>query len=83
MVTRISFTILQYFFMEICTEEDKIDILINNAGVICHPHEKTSDGNESHFQVNYLGMFVAEYKLDISQLLSYLIMYINNNTFLL
>lgn len=36
-------------------EEERIDILINNAGVICHPHEKTIDGNEYHFQVNYLG----------------------------
>ena len=38
------------------SEEDKIDILINNAGVICHPQESTSDGNEYHFQVNYLGI---------------------------
>ena len=37
------------------SEEEKIDVLINNAGVICHPHETTVDGNEYHFQVNYLG----------------------------
>ena len=50
------------------SEEEKIDILINNAGVICHPHEKTIDGNEYHFQVNYLGNqinFTINYKWNV------------------
>lgn len=36
--------------------QPKLDILINNAGVMCHPLERTTDGFELHFQVNYLGM---------------------------
>jgi len=37
------------------SEETKLDVLINNAGVMCHPEERTADGIELHFQVNYLG----------------------------
>lgn len=37
------------------SEETKLDVLINNAGVMCHPEERTADGVELHFQVNYLG----------------------------
>ena len=33
-----------------------IDVLINNAGVMCHPRAKTVDGFEIHLQTNYLGM---------------------------
>ena len=40
-------------------EEEKIDILINNAGVICHPQQKTVDGNEWNLQVNYLGRYIS------------------------
>ena len=38
--------------------ESAIHILINNAGVFLHPFEKTEDGFETHFQVNYLGHFL-------------------------
>lgn len=31
-----------------------LDILINNAGVMFCPFSKTEDGNELHFQTNYL-----------------------------
>ncbi|XP_022915006.2 retinol dehydrogenase 13-like [Onthophagus taurus] len=37
---------------------DKIDILINNAGVMCCPYEKTEDGNEMQLQTNHLGHFL-------------------------
>lgn len=37
------------------SEEKKLDVLINNAGVMCHPEQRTADGLELHFQVNYLG----------------------------
>ena len=32
-------------------------MLINNAGVISHPQEKTEDGFEINFQSNYLGKY--------------------------
>ncbi|CAH1263505.1 RDH13 [Branchiostoma lanceolatum] len=38
--------------------EAKVDVLINNAGVMRCPHWKTADGNEWQFQVNYLSHFL-------------------------
>lgn len=35
----------------------KIDILINNAGIMAPPYHITEDGYESQFAVNYLGHF--------------------------
>ncbi|VDM85454.1 unnamed protein product [Strongylus vulgaris] len=41
---------------EILKDEDKIDILINNAGVMFYPrYEKTVDGHELTWQSNHLG----------------------------
>ncbi|XP_033217572.1 retinol dehydrogenase 13-like isoform X2 [Belonocnema kinseyi] len=37
---------------------DRIDILINNAGIAFHPFEKTEEGFEMHFATNYLGHFL-------------------------
>lgn len=33
----------------------KIDVLINNAGIMFHPYEITGEGFETHFATNYLG----------------------------
>lgn len=44
-----------------CAEQlqagEKIDVLINNAGIMVPPYELTNDGFESQFGVNHLGPF--------------------------
>ncbi|KIW70761.1 hypothetical protein PV04_03002 [Phialophora macrospora] len=42
---------------------DKIDVLINNAGIMCAPWSKTALGVESHFATNHLGHFVLTQRL--------------------
>lgn len=37
------------------TEEDKLDVLYCNAGVMTCPRTQTVDDIEYHFGVNYLG----------------------------
>ena len=36
-------------------EEERLDVLVNNAGVMYQPKSKTADGVELHFATNYLG----------------------------
>lgn len=43
---------------EVCGYEEKIDVLINNAGIMAAPYGKTIDGFESQFGVNHLGPFL-------------------------
>ena len=38
--------------------DDKIDILINNAGIMCIEETITVDGNEKQMQVNHIGHFL-------------------------
>jgi NAD(P)-dependent dehydrogenase (short-subunit alcohol dehydrogenase family) len=35
-----------------------LHILINNAGIMCHPYEETKDGWETQWQTNYLSHFL-------------------------
>ncbi|XP_062335553.1 retinol dehydrogenase 12 isoform X2 [Osmerus eperlanus] len=44
-------------------EEQKLNILINNAGIMMCPYSKTTDGFETQFGVNHLGHFLLTYLL--------------------
>ncbi|MEH6790680.1 oxidoreductase [Parasphingorhabdus sp.] len=39
------------------SEEPRLDVLVNNAGIMMPPREETVDGFESQFAVNHLGTF--------------------------
>jgi NAD(P)-dependent dehydrogenase (short-subunit alcohol dehydrogenase family) len=42
---------------EIVAQEDRLDVLVNNAGIMMPPLQLTVDGFESQFGVNHLGTF--------------------------
>ncbi|HLL40571.1 MAG TPA: SDR family NAD(P)-dependent oxidoreductase, partial [Rubrobacteraceae bacterium] len=43
---------------EIVSEHDRLDVLVNNAGVVAEQREETEDGLELTFAVNYLAHFL-------------------------
>jgi NAD(P)-dependent dehydrogenase (short-subunit alcohol dehydrogenase family) len=45
------------FAQRIAGEHDRVDLLINNAGVMAPPRRETKDGFESQFGTNHLGHF--------------------------
>ena len=49
---------VRQFSAKILEEEPRIDILINNAGVMMCPYSKTVDGFEMQFGTNHLGHFL-------------------------
>ncbi|XP_018575648.1 retinol dehydrogenase 13-like [Anoplophora glabripennis] len=57
------FSSIRDFADQIIKEYNRIDVLINNAGIIFHPYKKTSDGNELTFVTNYLGPFLLTHLL--------------------
>ena len=46
------------FAKEYQSKYDRLDVLINNAGVMMPPYSKTTDGFELQFAANYLGHFL-------------------------
>ncbi|KAH9509191.1 Retinol dehydrogenase 13 [Bulinus truncatus] len=53
-----SFKSIREFVERFKKKEQNLHILINNAGVMMCPQEKTEDGFETQFQTNYLGPFL-------------------------
>jgi retinol dehydrogenase-12 len=45
------------FANEVFREEDRIDYLINNAGIMFCPKWQTEDGFEMQFGTNHLGLY--------------------------
>ena len=53
-----SLTSVRQFAARVLEEEPRLDILINNAGVMACPYTKTEDGFEMQFGVNHLAHFL-------------------------
>eukprot|EP00731_Ephydatia_muelleri_P018554 Em0011g594a len=58
-----SFESIWQFASKILEDERRIDILINNSGVMGCPYTKTKDGFEMQFGVNHLGHFLLTHLL--------------------
>lgn len=50
-------------FLVLFAEQDKLDILINNAGVMRCPYTKTKEGIEMQLGVNHMGHFLLTHLL--------------------
>lgn len=48
---------VRHFVGKFIDEYDKLDVLMNNAGIMMTPYFKTKDGFEGQFGVNHLGHF--------------------------
>ena len=51
------------FAAEAVDDFDRIDVLVNNAGVMCCPFGRTADGFEMQFGTNHLGHFALTTRL--------------------
>jgi NAD(P)-dependent dehydrogenase (short-subunit alcohol dehydrogenase family) len=54
---------VRQFAAQFVVNHSKLDILINNAGVMMPPEGKSKDGFESQFGVNFLGHFALTGRL--------------------
>ena len=52
------FASVRFFASEFLTKYSRLDLLINNAGIMVPPFEKTADGLESQMEVNYFSHFL-------------------------
>ncbi|KAJ3638210.1 hypothetical protein MTP99_001612 [Tenebrio molitor] len=57
------FVSIREFANQLTLEYEKIDALINNAGIIFHPYKRTVDGNEITITTNYFGPFLLTHLL--------------------
>jgi NAD(P)-dependent dehydrogenase (short-subunit alcohol dehydrogenase family) len=48
---------------QVLTQQDRLDVLVNNAGVIARERRESEDGYESIFAVNYLAHFLLTHLL--------------------
>lgn len=53
-----SITSINEFVKRFKSEQTRLDVLINNAGVMKNKREITQDGFETHLGVNYMGHFL-------------------------
>ncbi len=53
-----SFASVRAFANEFTAKHDRLDILLNNAGLVLRKRTETVDGHESQFQINHLGHFL-------------------------
>jgi NAD(P)-dependent dehydrogenase (short-subunit alcohol dehydrogenase family) len=58
-----SLTSVEEFSTKMLAEYEHLDLLINNAGVMMTPYQKTSDGFELQFGTNHLGHFALTGRL--------------------
>jgi len=55
--------LIRQFTKEFKNKYDRLDVLINNAGVVLSKRQTTVDGFERTLAVNYLGLFLLTYEL--------------------
>ncbi len=51
------------FVQQVCATHDKLDLLINNAGIMGTPYRTTASGFEAQFGTNHLGHFALTGRL--------------------
>ncbi|MCD8029405.1 MAG: SDR family NAD(P)-dependent oxidoreductase, partial [Bacteroides sp.] len=51
------------FAAQFLQKYDRLDVLVNNAGIMAAPYSVTVDGFENHFATNYLGHFALTARL--------------------
>lgn len=54
---------VEQFAAEAADQFERVDVLINNAGVMCCPFARTADGFEMQFGTNHLGHFALTARL--------------------